>query len=128
MTLDLFGHAVEREPARVDPHLDLWARQMAVASLLYYRHDQSFMSDSEFDQMCQWVADAWASLSPLRKFMLGSPGEIRASGNHVKVTRMAEDSAFTWMNRLNVQPSQLGRIRKWTFAKDHQCHWAGINS
>jgi hypothetical protein len=32
-----------------------------VASLLYYRHDGSFMSDCDFAQMCVRLSDGWPS-------------------------------------------------------------------
>lgn len=124
-TLDLFADVPKTE---VGPSLDLCARQIVVASLLYYRHDHSFMPDHEFDHMCQRVAGAWSGLSQLRKFMLGSPGEIRASGYHVKVTMFAEDAAYRWMTNNRVSPSQVGRITTWTFDTAHRLHWAGLTS
>jgi|1185.fasta_scaffold1732075_1 hypothetical protein len=58
-TLDLFA---DLAPAvKADPKLDLWARQAVVASLLYYRHDGSFMSDCDFAQMCVRLSDGWPS-------------------------------------------------------------------
>jgi hypothetical protein len=125
-TLDLFA---DLAPAvKADPKLDLWARQAVVASLLYYRHDQSFMSDHEFDAMCVRIADAWDHLSPVRKFMLGSAGEIRSSGFGVKVTVAAENAAYSWMNSKRVSPSVVGRINNWTFDERHCLHWAGVSS
>jgi len=125
-TLDLFA---DLAPAReAGPSLDLCARQIVVASLLYYRHDHSFMSDHDFDHMCRRVAGAWSGLSPLRQFMLGDPDSIRASGYHVKVTRFAEDAAYSWMRSNRVSPSQVGRITDWTFDSTHQLHWAGLTS
>jgi hypothetical protein len=125
-TLDLFA---DLPPVReAGPSLDLCARQIVVASLLYYRHDHSFMSDHAFDDMCQRVAGAWGGLDPVRKFMLGSPGEIRASGYHVKVTMFAENAAYAWMRQKRLQPSQVGRITDWTFEANHQIHWAGLTS
>lgn len=125
-TLDLFAD-LPRRP-KVEPQLDLWARQIVVASLLYYRHDHSFMTDTDFDAMCREVAGSWQHLSPVRQFMLGSPGEIRASGYHVKVTHAAENGAFAWMRQMRCKPSQVGRITDWTFDDTHQLHWAGLTS
>jgi hypothetical protein len=122
-TLDLFADLPAAKEA--GPSLDLWARQIVVASLLYYRHDHSFMSDHEFDHICQRVAGAWSGLTPARQFMLGSPGEIRASGYHVKVTTMAEGAAYSWMRTNRVSPSQVGPITKWNF-NDLVGHWAGV--
>ncbi|MGX9944815.1 DNA ligase LigA-related protein [Bradyrhizobium denitrificans] len=125
-TLDLFA---DLAPAKkVEPRLDLWARQAVIASLLYYRHDHSFMSDGDFDKLCQRIADAWDDLSQVRKFMLGSPGEIRSSGFHVKVTVAAENAAYQWMVQQRVRPSVVGRINNWTFDEKHRLHWAGISS
>jgi hypothetical protein len=59
-TLDLF------QDVKTEPSLDLCARQIVVASYLYYRHDVSMMSDGEFDKMCQRVADNWDQLDPVR--------------------------------------------------------------
>lgn len=125
-TLDLFA---DLPPAReAGPSIDLCARQIVVASLLYYRHDHSFMTDETFDLMCRRVAGAWSGLDPVRQFMLGSPGEIRGSGYHVKVTHAAENAAYSWMRKNRVQPSQVGRITNWTFDTTHQLHWAGLAS
>jgi hypothetical protein len=122
-TLDLFA---DLAPAvKADPKLDLWARQAVVASLLYYRHDHSFMSDHDFDAMCQRIADQWEHLSPLRKFMLGSAYEIRSSGFGVRVTVMAESAAYSWMRANRVKPSQVGEITNWEYHKDFG-RWAGV--
>lgn len=125
-TLDLFADLPAAR--KVEPQLDLWARQAVVASLLYYRHDHSFMSDETFDMICKQLAEQWSQLSPVRKFMLGSSREIRSSGFGVKVTTAAEDAAYRWMEKNRVRPSQVGRIREWNFDDAHQLHWAGINS
>jgi hypothetical protein len=125
-TLDLFADLPKAKEA--GPSLDLCARQIVVASLLYYRHDHSFMTDETFDLMCRRVAGAWNGLDPVRQFMLGSPGAIRASGYHVKVTHAAENGAYAWMRQNRVQPSQVGRINNWTFDDTHQLHWAGLAS
>jgi hypothetical protein len=76
-----------------------------VASYLYYRHDLSMMSDPEFDDICQRAAKNRGRLDPLRQFMLGSPGEIRASGFHVKVTVFAESAAYEWMRQNREKPN-----------------------
>jgi hypothetical protein len=125
-TLDLFADLPAAKEA--GPSLDLCARQIVVASLLYYRHDHSFMSDHDFDHMCRRVAGAWSGLSPLRKFMLETPAAIRSSGYHVKVTHAAENAAYAWMRQNRVEPSQVGRINNWTFDTTHQLHWAGLTS
>ncbi|ARQ95294.1 hypothetical protein [Bradyrhizobium phage BDU-MI-1] len=123
-TLDLFA---DLPPARKEePQLDLWARQAVVASLLYYRHDHSFMSDETFDMICKQLAEQWNRLSPIRKFMLGSAREISSSGFGVKVTHAAENAAYSWMRTQRVRPSQVGRISNWTFDDAHQVHWAGV--
>jgi hypothetical protein len=123
-TLDLFA---DLAPApKVHPSLDLWARQAVVASLLYYRHDHSFMADHDFDAMCQRIADGWEHLSPLRKFMLGSANEIRSSGFGVRVTVMAESAAYSWMRTNRVKPSQVGPINNWNFHEPLRLRWAGV--
>lgn len=125
-TLDLFADLPAAR--KVEPQLDLWARQAVVASLLYYRHDHSFMSDETFDMICKQLAHQWNQLSSIRKFMLGSAREIRSSGFGVKVTHAAENAAYTWMRQNRVNPSQVGRIIDWTFDDTHQLHWAGLTS
>jgi hypothetical protein len=46
----------------------------------------------------------------------------------VKVTHAAENGAYAWMREKRVQPSQVGRINRWTFDDTHQLHWAGLAS
>jgi hypothetical protein len=122
--LDLFAD-LKTGPSTAD--LDWYARRIVVASYLYYRHDVSMMTDGEFDGICQDVADHWSRLEPIRKFMLGSPGEVRASGFHVKVTMFAESAAFSWMNaNRQIGNEAKGPITEWNFDKTHHVHWAGV--
>ena len=70
-TLDLFAALPEVE---AEPSIDLCARQIVVASLLYYGHDHTFMPDSEFDQMCQRVAEQRSKpLTPSGRSCWGRP-------------------------------------------------------
>lgn len=70
---------------------DLAARKVMVASYMYYVLDESPMEDHEFDQLCQYVADHWDELSAARKFCLGDPEAIRASGAYIKYTVICID-------------------------------------
>jgi hypothetical protein len=137
--LDMFGDTdlIVRTPApsvapapAIDPgKLDLAARRVAIASYLYYRHDTSMMSDSDFDQLCNQVADNWELLSPLRRFMLGSPEEIRASGYHVLMTDHAISSAHSWLRENNLSGNvNAGAPTQYKFSKEHQLHWTSIVS
>ncbi len=77
--------------------LDLAARRVVMASMLYYGLDVSMMSDGEFDALCKRLSDNWKDLSPQRRFALGSAEKIRASGYHVRVSTIAQDAAINWM-------------------------------
>ncbi len=71
-----------------------------MASMLYYGLDESVIPDSEFDDMCNRVADNWKDLSKQRQVCLGSPDKIRTSGFHVRVTTLAEHGAVSWLQSL----------------------------
>jgi hypothetical protein len=109
------------------PSLDLAARQVVVASYLYYRHDQSMMSDGEFDALCRRLSRNFKLLQPIRRFQLRSAEGIASSGFGVRVTVLAERAAYAWMRTNGFEPSDAGPIRKWTWSDNHNLHWASIN-
>ena len=69
---------------------DLAARRVICASMAYYGLDTSLMPDSEYDGLCQFVAEFWDELEPDRQWALCSPEQIRTSGYHVKVSSQAQ--------------------------------------
>lgn len=92
---------------------DLAARKVMVASYMYYVLDESPMTDHEFDHMCQYVADHWEELQDDRKFCLGSPEDIRASGAHIKFTVMCVDAARTMYYEKHNAPPAYPYPHKW---------------
>ncbi|AKQ75835.1 hypothetical protein FDH82_gp45 [Roseobacter phage RDJL Phi 2] len=86
--------------------IDLKARQVIMASWLYYEMNVSVMPDAEFDSLCQQVAaelewfDAMGEcgISPIRRVQLGEPDALKASGHHIKVTQASIGGAVAWYN------------------------------
>lgn len=77
--------AVAGEKASLTPNVA--ARQVIYHSFLYYGLDQNEIKDTEFDKLCQYVADNWEQLSDDNKLKLGSAEKIRASGYHIKMSQ-----------------------------------------
>ena len=77
--------------------LDLTARRVIVASALYYGLDTPMMPDAEYDALTVQLADNWDDLDGVRKWQLGSARAIRASGNHVKLTQLAQGGVLGWL-------------------------------
>jgi hypothetical protein len=78
-------------------NLDLTARRVVVASMLYYGLDSSMMSDAEFDESCKRLAAQFDQLDPVRQWQLESAEAISASGYQVKVTQAAASAAVQWL-------------------------------
>lgn len=112
------------------PSLDLQARQVVMASYLYYRQSVSIMSDHEFDAMCQRLADHWDELDEFRQWQLGSKREIRASGFHTKVTVIAESAACRWAQakRLELDPDRVISDDEWRYSKQRHVHWVSADA
>lgn len=89
--------------------IDLKARQIIMASWLYYEKNISIISDAEFDALCQEVADdlEWfemmgeSEIDPVRRIQLGSADQLRASGFHIKVTQLSIYAACSWFKSKN---------------------------
>lgn len=77
--------------------LDLYARRVTIASLLYYSVDISMMPDGEFDELCKFIQANWEGLEDIRKWQLNSSSEIAASGAFCKVTMQGASAAAHWM-------------------------------
>jgi len=65
-----------------------------VQAYLYYVLDAPTMSDAEYYKLSVYAADHWDELTDERKFCLGSPEELRASGHHIKFTMFCIDAAL----------------------------------
>lgn len=84
--------------------IDLKARQVIMASWLYYEKNISLISDAEFDSLCQVVVaelewlDAMGEceIDPVRCVQLGSADELRVSGFHIKQTQASIGGACSW--------------------------------
>ena len=105
--------------------VDKTARRVLVASLLYYRHDLSVMSDGEFDAACRFLSKRWVALDGFRQWQLGSAEEIATTGYHCRVTMACEGAARVWArtagSRIKLIPMSEWRwdeIRSvsWTYA------------
>lgn len=112
----------------VDQALDLTARQVIVASILYYAADETFAPDCDFDNACLRLADQWPQLSPIIKWQLGSAEEIAASGFHIKVTAASVGGAISVLEarfgKTIDRPSLLDGDRDFT----HRVNWWGIST
>jgi len=92
--------------------LDLTARRVVCASMLYYGLDQSVMSDAEFDEACKRLAAEFDQLGPIRQWQLDSAEAIAASGFKIKVTVAAANAAVSWLK--TTQPNATAQImRNW---------------
>lgn len=76
--------------------LDLAARRVVMASLLYYGLNIPMMPDGDYDALAARVAEEHALLTPLRQWMVGKPEEIAASGMQCNVTSQAVSAAIAW--------------------------------
>jgi hypothetical protein len=73
--------------------LDLSARRVTLASILYYSADHNYVTDGQFDELCAELAEEFEFLSPFRQWQLGSAEEIASSGFHIKATWWAVGAA-----------------------------------
>ncbi|ADK73452.1 hypothetical protein RDJLphi1_gp51 [Roseobacter phage RDJL Phi 1] len=84
--------------------IDLKARQVIMASWLYYEKNVSLISDAEFDSLCKVVAaelewlDAMGEceIDPVRCVQLGSADELKVSGFHIRQTQLSIAGACSW--------------------------------
>lgn len=97
--------------------LDLCARLVVMASYLYYRHDESMMSDEEFDQHCVRLSKNFDRLSDVRKFCLGDARSIRSSGYHVYVTVLAQDACIWYANERGWKLDRSRFIFEWKMSR-----------
>ncbi|MGN6548395.1 MAG: DNA ligase LigA-related protein [Pararhizobium sp.] len=77
--------------------LDLTARRVVMASMIYYSLDEAVLSDGAFDAYCKRCATEWKALHPDRQFALGSAAKIATSGFHVRVSSLCEAGALGWL-------------------------------
>lgn len=89
---------------------DLAARQLLVASYIYYVLDGNVMSDSEYDQLSIYVADNWDQVDPIRQWQLGDPGATQAGGSHFLFTVYTVDAAWYKLKGTIMSSQQMEAI------------------
>lgn len=86
------------------------------------------MSDEQYDRLAMGVADRWDRLDPFLQWQLGSADAIRATGFHIKVTKMGEHAAIAWyQSRCNSLPHG-DAIKDWRYSKNGQVHWVTVGT
>lgn len=110
-----------------DAELDFIVRRVIMSAWLYYECNVNVVSDGQYDEWSNIVADNWDRVDPFRKKQMGSPDEIRSSGSHIKHTSLSTDGAMSWYKSLNPDTnfSQISKDR-WKFCEDLGCYY--INS
>jgi len=103
--------------------LDLIARKVLAASLIYYGLDESVVDDSQFDAWCKKLAKQWHKLDEFRQWQLGSAESIRTSGFHVKCTMATLGGAIAWLNEQGKLKAPVGPSQNWNFSKKRRLHW-----
>jgi hypothetical protein len=76
--------------------VDLKARLIIASAYLYYRRFSPIWPDGYYDRISREVALDWTALSSFRRWQLGNPDELRATGHHIKITCAAEFGAIAW--------------------------------
>lgn len=104
---------------------DHCARLILMSCYLYYCCDVNVLSDGDFDKCCQHAAEFFNRLSPLRQFLLGSPGQIRATGHHVLVTDLAVCGACRWYFDKTGNPTPWHEL-EWTWNERFHLHTARL--
>jgi hypothetical protein len=105
---------------------DLAARRVIIAAYLYYRHDSPIVSDDVFDKTCNYVANNWGLLEPIRQFQLGSEEEIRTTGYHILITQQGEEAAFAVYRRKFGGTPSGSRIKDWLWSDEYRCRYASL--
>jgi hypothetical protein len=72
-----------------------------MASHIYYDLDDSLISDAEYDALSEYVAQNWEDLEPIRKWQIGSPEDLRATGMGMKLTALTISAARNLFNKLH---------------------------
>lgn len=82
--------------------------------MLYYGLDApTYLTDGEFDKATLILAERWDELEPIRKWQLGSPKDIRSTGNHVKVTALAAFSGLRYLEEHHGETRRIVTTRAW---------------
>jgi hypothetical protein len=105
---------------------DLKARKLIVAAYWYYvlNAPQSYMTDSEYDQLSNEVADHWNELHPDRQWAFGTPEALRATGHHIKFSCRAVDGAsLAYKEKFGKFPDYYPDNTEWIFDEDHQSRY-----
>ncbi len=110
-----------------DESLDLIARKVIMASLIYYSLDEAIISDAQFDKWCQKLSNLWFRLDTYRQWQLGSRMEIRATGFHIKVSTASYGGAVSWLDTHDLLRAPVVPAKEWQLSKRHGVHYLSVN-
>ncbi|GEM_PF-6635617 len=107
--------------------MDCYARRVTMTSMLYYGCGLNVISDAEFDDYCKQLVANWHLLTPLRKWCLGTPEELSASGYHCRITQAGVGGAVAWYEKVHGQiDGRIYRSKEYIFSKKHHVSWLKV--
>lgn len=106
--------------------LDLIARRAIATSIAYYSLETSIVDDHEFDGWCVRLHDEWDDLSEFRKWQLGDPLSIRASGFHIKATARDLGGVAHWMVQKGLFTHRIG-VRAWKTSRKFKLRFTSLD-
>jgi hypothetical protein len=105
------------------------ARWLVMSSYLYYQRSVNVLSDGEYDEVSEYVAENFDELSAQMQWQLESPEAIRATGNGIKITKRGESAAILWYEtNVGKMPEDSMPIayKSWKKSKKYDCYYSVI--
>lgn len=103
------------------------ARWLLMLAHLYYDRDVALVDDATYDQLSQDVADVWGEItSPLLRWQLGDPDDIRATGMGFKLTWATVGGAEALWKAVEDEPLRPYEFPRDRFNPDFGVHFAAI--
>jgi hypothetical protein len=85
-----------------DISLEAMCRKITLCSILYYGlNATSPLTDSEYDEMSNHIADHWDELPEVWQWKMGSAEDIRATGFHIKCSLLDLDGTAAYDKSVN---------------------------
>lgn len=103
--------------------LSTLVRKLLMSSYLYYRFDISPLSDADYDDICEFVANRWDKLSDYEQWLLDNPDNVKASGFRVKVPYAAQGGAMAWAKKLGYTGVYLQDEQDMYYSEKYGLHW-----
>lgn len=101
-------------------NIDLVARKVLMSCLCYYGLDRPVVSDGQYDEWVERLADEWSELDRFRRWQFRSRDDVEVTGIDFRMTLAVHGGTVSWLQKsglIDYSQEMVMVTRNWRTSK-----------